>query len=88
MQSIPLSTQILSGIGALFILIAYVGHQMKWMSASRWPYNFLNVIGAGILAYVAIRPFQAGFAVMEVTWTGVSIWTLWKALRKTPAPHE
>ena len=82
MQTIPLSTQILSGIGALFILIAYVGHQMKWMDAKRWPYNFLNIIGAAILAYVAIRPFQVGFAVMEVTWTCVSIWALWKALRR------
>jgi hypothetical protein len=87
-DSIPLATQLLSGLGALFILIAYVGHQMKWMTSDRWPYNFLNVIGAAILAYVAIRPFQVGFAVMEVTWTGVSLWALWKALRKTPAPRE
>ena len=85
MQSIPLAAQVLSSIGALLILIAYVGHQLKWMDASRWLYNLLNVVGAAILAYVALRPFQAGFTVLEVTWTVVSLWALWKAVRRRDA---
>jgi hypothetical protein len=88
MQTIPLSAQLLSSTGALFILIAYVGHQMKWMDAKRWPYNVLNVVGAAILGYVALRPLQVGFEVMEVTWVGVSLWALWKALHKEPRPGE
>ena len=75
-------TQVLSSAGAALILIAYVGHQVKWkkMDPLRVPYNFLNTTGAAILAYIAIRPLQVGFAVMESAWTLVSIVALYRAV--------
>jgi hypothetical protein len=78
----PLSIQIISSIGALCCLLAYVGHQLHWMDAKKVLYNVLNVIGAGILAYIALRPFQAGFVIMEVVWTGVSLFALIKSLHR------
>jgi hypothetical protein len=55
---ISLLQQLASSCGALLILIAYVGHQFKWISARGPVYNVLDAIGAGILGYVALRPFQ------------------------------
>lgn len=83
MNQPSLLTQIISTIGALCILLAYVGHQLKWMDAKKVFYNGLNVIGAGILGYVAFNPFQAGFFLMEIVWIGVSIYALIKIGRKS-----
>lgn len=71
----------LSLLGAAMILCAYAGHQMHRIDARAALYNLLNAAGAAILAYIAMRPFQAGFAVMETTWTIISFVALVKALR-------
>ena len=83
-MQISLATQILSSVGAALILIAYGGHQFKWMDAGKPSYNLLNAAGAAILAWVALKPLQVGFAVMEVTWTVVSLVALARAVRKSP----
>lgn len=83
-MEISLGTQVLSFVGAMLILVAYVGHQAKWMDACKPLYNLLNAAGAAVLAWIALRPLQVGFAIMEVTWTIVSLVALIRALR-TPA---
>ena len=70
--------QVVSFVGAMLILIAYVGHQLKWMrSAGAW-YNVLNAAGSGILVYVAFHPFSVGFVIMETVWVIVSVWALFR----------
>jgi len=71
-----MARQLASFIGALLILVAYGGHQLKWIDARKAPYNVLNAIGSSILAYIAFHPFQVGFVVLEVTWTLISIYAL------------
>jgi hypothetical protein len=78
MQQPPLSIQIVSTIGAMLCLIAYAGHQLQWIDAKSILYNLLNIIGSGILVYVAFRPFQAGFVLMETVWLLVSIIAFYK----------
>lgn len=68
--------QIASFVGALLILVAYAGHQMRWMNSGRAPYNVLNAVGSCILGYIAFHPFQIGFVVLEVTWTIISLYAL------------
>jgi hypothetical protein len=80
-MQITLATQIASSFGALLILIAYVGHQFHWMDSGKPLYNILNAAGSAVLAYIAMRPFQAGFLVMEVAWVIVSLYALTKSLR-------
>ena len=75
-MNISLARQAFSFVGALMILVAYVGHQMQWMDARKATYNFLNAAGSAILAYIAFHPFQVGFVVLEVTWTLISIYAL------------
>jgi len=77
-MDISLARQFASFAGALLILVAYVGHQLKWMDARRANYNILNAIGSAILAYIAFHPFQIGFVVLEVTWVLISVYALFK----------
>lgn len=71
--------QLASFAGALLILVAYIGHQMGWMNARKAAYNILNAAGSAVLAYIAFRPFQVGFVVLEVTWTLISAYALLRA---------
>jgi hypothetical protein len=77
-MDISVARQIASFAGALLILIAYVGHQLSWMDARKAGYNILNAAGSAILAYIAFRPFQVGFVVLEVTWVLISLYALAK----------
>lgn len=76
----PLIVQIISTFGALCCLVAYVGHQLHWMNAKKVFYNLLNTVGAGVLAYIAFHPFQAGFVLMESVWMVVSLYALVKSV--------
>lgn len=80
-MAISTTTQVLSFTGALLILIAYVGHQFKLVDGGGKAYNVLNAAGSAILGYIALRPFQLGFTVLEWTWAGVSVYALWRAVR-------
>jgi uncharacterized membrane protein len=75
-MDISLARQIASFVGALLILVAYAGHQMRWMDARRTGYNLLNAAGSAVLAYIAFHPFQIGFVILEVAWTLISIYAL------------
>jgi len=81
-MDIFLARQLASFVGALLILVAYVGHQLHWMDARRPGYNILNAIGSAILAYIAFHPFQVGFVVLEVTWTLISLYVLFRPVRQ------
>lgn len=78
---IPLLWQAASFAGALLILVAYAAQQFGWMNPRRAAYNILNGIGSAILAYLAFHPFQIGFVVLEVTWTLISIYALFRGFR-------
>ncbi|HSY99928.1 MAG TPA: hypothetical protein VK788_10550 [Terriglobales bacterium] len=82
-MDISLPRQIASFVGALLILVAYVGHQMNWMDSRKAAYNLLNAVGSAILAYVAFHPFQIGFVLLEVVWALISVYALAK-----PRGHE
>ena len=81
-MDISLVRQAASFVGAMLILFAYVGHQMKWIDSNKPSYNILNAVGSGILAYIAFHPFQVGFVVLESAWALISVYAL---LRTKPA---
>jgi hypothetical protein len=80
-MEISLLRQIASLTGALLILIAYVGHQLRWMNARSTTYNSINAVGSAILAYIALRPFQVGFVVLETVWALISVYALLRPAR-------
>ena len=81
-MDISLARQLASFVGALLILVAYAGHQMNWMNPRKAAYNILNAVGSAILGYIAFRPFQVGFVVLEVTWVLISMYALFRPERQ------
>jgi hypothetical protein len=81
-MQVPLTQQILSFIAALLILIAYVAHQASRMDSRRSPYNLLNAVGSGVLAWAALHPLQWGFVMLEGVWCVVSVVALLRTWRK------
>jgi len=77
--------QLVSFAAAMIILIAYVGHQSRRMDANGIAYNIMNAVGSGILTYVALRPFQIGFVVLESVWALVSVYAIIRAVRQRGA---
>ena len=75
-MTMDLARQLISFVGALLILIAYIGHQMGWVNSHGAAYNLMNAAGSAILAWIAFHPFQVGFVVLEMAWMIVSIWGL------------
>jgi hypothetical protein len=80
-MEISIATQLASFVGAILILLGYVGHQVRWLDSGKPFYNLVNALGAGILAYIALRPLQVGFAIMEIVWVAVSLLALYRSLR-------
>lgn len=62
--------------GAVLMLLAYFGLQARWWGEMTDRYLILNILGAGILAAVAIRTGQWGFALLNTVWCLVAIRSL------------
>ena len=67
------SIQLVSALGSLLVLAAYVASQFGYLSAKGLAYAFANIAGSGILAVVAALEAQWGFLVLEGAWALVSL---------------
>ena len=67
------SIQLVSVLGSLLVLVAYVASQFGYLSAKGLAYAFANIAGSGILAVVAALEAQWGFLVLEGAWALVSL---------------
>ena len=79
--------QLISLVGAGMVLGAYVANLRGWLSPADRLYSVLNVVGSGLLAWIAIVDRRAGFIVLEVVWALASIPGLLKARRWVAARH-
>jgi hypothetical protein len=65
--------QLISLTGAVLVLVAYFAYQQGWIGReNRW-YNLMNLVGSGLLAWVAIADRRWGFILLEVLWALFSI---------------
>lgn len=81
-MQISLAHQIISFIGALLILVAYIGHQIHKMDPRSALYNWLNAIGSALLGWMALSPFQIGFVILEFAWVLVSLYGWYRNMEK------
>jgi hypothetical protein len=65
--------QIVSVLGSLLVLLAYVANQLGWLRATGLGYAFANIAGSGILAVIAALEGQWGFLLLEAVWASVSL---------------
>lgn len=79
--------QIISLTGALLVLGAYVGNLLHYLDRDGALYAGLNVVGSGILGYVAWYTSPLGIVLIEIAWSVISFIALVRACwpRRTPA---
>jgi hypothetical protein len=73
--------QIVSVLGALAILGAYIANQLRFIGPSNMSYSVMNFIGSTILTVIAVIEVQWGFILLEVVWGLVSLWGIITLLR-------
>ncbi len=72
--------QSISLLGAIFVLIAYLGQQTQRIHSASITYHLLNTIGSTLLVYVALHPLNIGFLLAESIWLLTSLIGLYKTL--------
>ena len=73
--------QAISVLGALGILGAYAANLLGWLRPADLSYSVANLIGSGILTFIAIVDQQLGFILLEGVWALVSLWGVVQVLR-------
>jgi hypothetical protein len=81
------SIQLVSGLGSLLVLVAYVASQFGYLSAKGLAYAYANIAGSGILAVVATLEAQWGFLLLEGAWASVSLVAVMRQ-RAKPNTHR
>ena len=76
--------QVISILGALAILGAYAANLLGWLTPANLSYSVANLIGSGILTFIAIVDQQLGFILLEGVWALVSLWGMVQVLRGRP----
>lgn len=72
--------QVVSLVGSLLILGAFIAAQLGRMKTSDLSYLLLNFVGSTVLAVVASIEQQWGFLLLEGVWALVSLWSTVKLL--------
>jgi hypothetical protein len=81
------SIQLVSVLGSLLVLVAYVASQFGYLSAKGLAYAYANIVGSAILAVVAALEAQWGFLLLEGAWASVSLVAVMRQ-RAKPNTHR
>lgn len=68
--------QVVQMVGAVLILVAFIGGQRGWVSPQSRFYLVVNLIGSVLLCAVALLDSDWGFVLLEGVWAVVSFWGL------------
>ena len=81
-------SDVLQLIGALTILAAFVGVQLRMTRPDSYFALILNLLGSALLAVLALQDQQWGFLLLEAVWALVSAWGLFARVAGRPAPVD
>jgi hypothetical protein len=73
--------QVLSIVGAFFVLAAFTGLQLGRLDVESATYQVLNLVGAGVLTVTGLLTETWGFVFLNSVWTAISIFKLFRLAR-------
>ena len=73
--------QVISVLGALAILAAYVANQLRFIGPANLSYSVMNFVGSAVLTVIAVVEVQWGFILLEGVWALASLWGMITVLR-------
>ncbi len=76
---------VLQLIGAIAILAAFIGVQLRMTTPNSYFSLILNLSGSALLAVLAFEDRQWGFLLLEAVWALVSAWSLITRVTGRPA---
>ena len=79
--------QVVAIVGAVLLLGAYFSYQRGWMGREQRLFSLMNVLGAGMLTWVALIDRRWGFVLVEGVWTLLSLPALIRPPRPGSAGH-
>jgi hypothetical protein len=65
--------QLVSLAGAILVLAAYMANTRRWLGTRDPLYNLMNLVGAGLLCWVALEQRSLGFVILEGTWALIAV---------------
>jgi hypothetical protein len=74
-------SQVFQILGAVLVLTGFVLVQLHRLSPTSVPYLVLNLVGAAILAVLALLAEQWGFLLLNGVWCVIGAWGLVRAIR-------
>lgn len=77
--------QLVSIVGAVMILAAYLALQRGWLLLTDRSYYLLNFAGAGLLTWIAVVDGRLGFILVEGAWALISLPRLLRPPKKPAA---
>jgi hypothetical protein len=77
--------QIVQILGAITILTAFAGSQVRLLQPYSYRYIILNLFGSCVLAVAAYLEEQWGFLMLNTAWSLVSAWSLYVRSRGLPS---
>ncbi|MEN9916979.1 MAG: hypothetical protein RLY40_911 [Pseudomonadota bacterium] len=81
MASITLSKHFFFISGLSLIFVAYIFQSANWMKLKGFLYNFINLLGAGLLVYVTFQPMQLDLFIFTALWSFISLIRLYKSFK-------
>lgn len=76
--------QLIGLVGAILVLGAYLALQRRWLTLEQRVYHGLNLVGAGLLAWIAATERQVGLTLVEGAWALLSLPGLVRPPRRSP----
>jgi membrane-bound ClpP family serine protease len=76
--------EVLQIVGAVLILVAFIGLQLRRLEPTSYSYLIFNAVGSALLALLAAIGSQWGFLLLEGSWAVISLVGLVNRARAEP----